>query len=363
MITYYIEEDEGHLLDEDLQQPQYRAAARGNAFSFFMPWEDILKSLSKVCSDPEMTMLPHDPETLSRMVYFHFRSNSTDVTKFFKQAKLRAHVVRDLLYLLIERDHPAFRGKGSTEDMRRRMREAVAARYPNTEEAHLPESQRQGIIPPAVFEEMKIAHVASKKKNASLVYDKAATPAERSELLESLSETIIPSAVVEERHADTTLDCNAAHVRAFEDYGVLKVQTGSTFVDQWNPEYVAQALPFTFSRGVGGPQYGDEIPARRRFEDSPLVSSSQFTRGITHRVESQFRNDWNCFPLLRNLYFRKAVLCSKKIWSGSAVVAGQAADSAVNLLIEAAQGLYRLIGKGTYKHQCGKQLPLKGSIV
>ena len=80
------------------------------------------------------------------------------------------------------------------------------------------------------------------------MYDKAATPAERSEILESLSETIIPSAVVEERHADTTLDCNAAHVRAFEDYGVLKVQTGSTFVDQWNPEYVAQALPFTFSR-------------------------------------------------------------------------------------------------------------------
>ena len=35
MITYYIEEDEGHLLDEDLQQPQYRAAARGNAFIFF----------------------------------------------------------------------------------------------------------------------------------------------------------------------------------------------------------------------------------------------------------------------------------------------------------------------------------------
>ena len=35
MIVYYIEEDEGHLLGEDLQQPQYRAAARGNAFSFF----------------------------------------------------------------------------------------------------------------------------------------------------------------------------------------------------------------------------------------------------------------------------------------------------------------------------------------
>ena len=143
---------------------------------------------------------------------------------------------------------------------------------------------------------------------------------------------------------------------------MLKVQTGSTFVDQWKSEYVAQALPFTFSRAVGGPQYGDEIPARRRFEDSPLVSSSQFTRGMAHRVESQFRTDWNCMPLLRNLHFRKAVLCSKKIWSGSAVVAGQAADADVNPYIEAAQGLHSHLKKGTYKHQCGKQLPLKGDV-
>ena len=261
-------------MTEDLQHPRYRAAARGNACSYFMPWEDILKSLSNVGSDPDLSMLPHDEDTLARLVGFQLPSNSTDVAKFFKQAQLRAHVVLKLLYLLIERDHPSFRGKGSADNLRRMMREAVAARYPNPEEAHLPESQRQGIIPPAVLKEIEIAHVASRNKGASLVYDKAATPAERSEVLDSLSETIRPNAIVEERHADTTLDCNAAHANAFADYGVLKVQTGSTFVDQWKSEYVAQAMPFTFSRPVGGPQYGDEVPARRRFEDSPLVSST-----------------------------------------------------------------------------------------
>ena len=52
----------------------------------------------------------------------------------------------------------------------------------------------------------------------------------------------------------------------------------------------------------------------------------------------------------------------KKIWSGSDVVAGQAADADANAYIEAAQGLYRHMQKGTYKHQFGKQLPLKGDV-
>ena len=234
MIVYYVEEDHGHLMTETLQQPQYRTAARGNAFSYFMPWEDILKSLRNVCADPDLSMLPHDDEVLARLVGFQLRSHSNDVTTFFKQAKLRAHVVLKLLYLLIEREHTCFRGKGSVEQLRQRMREAVASRYPDGEESHLPESQRQGIIPPAVLREMELAQLPS-KKSPSLVYDKAATPAERSEHLDSLDQTIRPSAIVEERHADTTLDCNAAHALAFKDFGTLKVQTGSSFVDQWKP--------------------------------------------------------------------------------------------------------------------------------
>ena len=75
---------------------------------------------------------------------------------------------------------------------------------------------------------MELAQSPS-KKSPSLVYDEAAKPAERSEHLDSLDQTIRPSAIVEERHADTTLDCNAAHALAFKDFGTLKVQTGSSF--------------------------------------------------------------------------------------------------------------------------------------
>ena len=115
-------------------------------------------------------------------------------------------------------------------------------------------------------------------------------------------------------------------------------------------------------RGLWVGHSGDEIPARRRSEDSPLVSSSQFTRGIALRIASQFRCDWSCLPLLRNLHFRRSDLHSKKIWSTSDVVARQPAEVDVNPYIDAAQRLYGLLHKGTYKHQCGKQLPLRGDV-
>ena len=83
---------------------------------------------------------------------------------------------------------------------------------------------------------------------------------------------------------------------------------------------------------------------------------------MTLRIESQFRCDWNCFPLLRNLHFRRSVTRSKKIWNFSDVIAGQPDDSHANQYIVAAQGLYQLLRKGTYLHQCGRQLPLNGDV-
>ena len=45
MIVYYVEGDRGHLMNEVLKENQHRAAVRGQAFSFIMPWDEIVKSL------------------------------------------------------------------------------------------------------------------------------------------------------------------------------------------------------------------------------------------------------------------------------------------------------------------------------
>ena len=47
MIVYYVEADRGHLMNEVLKENQPRTAARGQAFTFLMPWEDIVKSLDQ----------------------------------------------------------------------------------------------------------------------------------------------------------------------------------------------------------------------------------------------------------------------------------------------------------------------------
>ena len=44
-LAYYVEVDEGHLLNENLQDQKYRTRVRGSAVSYQMPWEDILREL------------------------------------------------------------------------------------------------------------------------------------------------------------------------------------------------------------------------------------------------------------------------------------------------------------------------------
>ena len=59
MLTYQLEEPYGHLMQETMQGPHARVAARGNVFSFMMSYEDILKNLQGVTSSSTRVPLPH----------------------------------------------------------------------------------------------------------------------------------------------------------------------------------------------------------------------------------------------------------------------------------------------------------------
>ena len=41
VVSFYIEEDRGHLMEEELHRSDFRVAVRGNVSSFSMPWEEI----------------------------------------------------------------------------------------------------------------------------------------------------------------------------------------------------------------------------------------------------------------------------------------------------------------------------------
>merc|ERR1712023_613305 len=65
LITYQLEEPYGHLMNETMQGPRGRTAARGNVFSFMMPWQDILQSLRHAEQESTRVALPHDGSVLA----------------------------------------------------------------------------------------------------------------------------------------------------------------------------------------------------------------------------------------------------------------------------------------------------------
>ena len=149
MIVYYIEGDYGHLMTERLGKQQFRTAVRGHCFSFQVPWEEILQCLKNTVDDITVSGLPRDEECLKYLLRLHIKVAGEDFTKNLKQVHLRPFVLVLLLHDLIEHKHEAFAGKGSAETLKQRMRKAVEQKYPERE-GHLPESERQGFIPPGI---------------------------------------------------------------------------------------------------------------------------------------------------------------------------------------------------------------------
>eukprot|EP00973_Karenia_brevis_P018601 2551073-Karenia_brevis.AAC.1 len=77
-----------------MQGPRGRTAARGNVFSFMMPWEDILKALQRADNDSTRIALPNDGAVLAVLLRVHIIGGSMDVTKHLRDVHLRVGVVR-----------------------------------------------------------------------------------------------------------------------------------------------------------------------------------------------------------------------------------------------------------------------------
>ena len=87
MICYYVEGDKGHLLNEQVRRPGRGYAVRGNAYSFHMPWEKIMKDIGKVVAADEAMELPHEPGVLKSAVLFSLRiGDVVDLNKWLPQA-------------------------------------------------------------------------------------------------------------------------------------------------------------------------------------------------------------------------------------------------------------------------------------
>ena len=145
LISYYIEGDRGHLMNEQVFQRTDPLVVRGNAYSFQMPWEKIIDGLKTLLEDDNSwKSLPHDENILAKMVLFNLRiGNVTDLSKWLPAARIRPHVVLKLMCNLVDRKYPLCTGSRVAQQIKEQIRQQLEAKFPE-KEAHLPEDQRQG---------------------------------------------------------------------------------------------------------------------------------------------------------------------------------------------------------------------------
>ena len=260
MMCFYIEGDQGHLLEETMFQSSFMSVVRGNVFSYHMPWETIIGFLNRTTSDEKLALLPHDPEYLAHMVQLHLKIGTLDMAKHIREIRVRAHVVLALGYDLINSGHAAYikmRESDKLKDFSRRMRAAQAAlkrrvqqRYPTLGK---PEDI-DGVVPPAVLRKIEEVQ-AIQRQSSTLTQQKNATPAEAASPLDEVFVGSRPQSLIAERTSDAGMDVAAQRTEVLRRYTPFDVKVDASYVTQFHSLYPSQVFHFTFPHMDGGPEY------------------------------------------------------------------------------------------------------------
>ena len=363
-----MEGDGGHLFNENLGEQRWRTMVRGSCVSYMMPWEDILRELRQNC-EVDGTALPRPSCCLKYLLRVHLNVAGHDMEKHIRGLRVRPFVLVKLLCFLIDREHEAFQGKGSAQELKEKMRRAVEAEYPETE-SQLPEDQREGEVPSSLWQFLREAEEKRRQEELTgekwdrrlkLFRTKNATPGDAATCVSKCLDEVRPMAMCLDRNNASS--CNPAEARenTFERFGSLHVQTGSKWLSQWCPQYFSQVLPFVIPRMVSGPDFREEAQPwrRQKFLDAPRVPVQTFVRAFARRVEAVCRTDWTALPILRSVSHKftaehtmstLANFCGKRGWT---------ADTKAAEFVKAAQSLYRHLHHG-FVGQGMHRIPIAG---
>jgi len=364
MMCFYIEGDQGHLLEETTFRSSFMTVVRGNVHSYHMPWEKILHFLNLTTTDEKLSLLPHDPEHLAHMVQLHLKIGTVDMAKHIKEIRVRAHVVLALGYELIKAGHEAYVKIGKSEKLKAisaRMRAAqetlkrrVKQRYPSLD---TPEDI-DGVVPPAVLR--KIEEIQAKQRHGkSLIQEKHATPSEGAAPVQEVFEGERPQSLIEERSSDAGMDAAAQRTEVLRQYTAFDVKVDAHYITQFHSLYPSQVFPFTLPYMVGGPEYFSRSDdSRRAFTYAPSgeyyeqfglpslpacakVDSRLWTAGIARRIEAQLQADWSLIPALRNLDFRHSMYAGSSLKFQTRVETADSLAAQARDYCEAAKNLYQ----------------------
>ena len=257
MICFYLEEDQGHVMKEDIFGARHRIAVRGNIFSFPMPWAEIMRMLLESANVSELTV-PHPPEMLAHMVRLHLNVGTNSITGHMKEVCVRTHVLLQLGYDLIESGHPALMKRSNAGPVPRAAVARIKAAYKRRVETLYPASLdpilvENGVVPPAVASVIEEGRKA--KKSASPLFEKNATPSAGATSVQNAFDAVQPQLVVPERSNSAGANTAEVGFAALSRYGDLQIQSGLTFLPQWKPQYLSEAWCFEFPHQTGGPQF------------------------------------------------------------------------------------------------------------
>ena len=59
MVSFYLEADRGHVLEEPVHRAEHRLAIRGNISAVSLPWEEIYGHFAQMTPHDRIATLPH----------------------------------------------------------------------------------------------------------------------------------------------------------------------------------------------------------------------------------------------------------------------------------------------------------------
>ena len=326
----------------------------------------------------KLRQVPHDEHTLATLLNVHIVGGSVDLSTHLDGATLRPAIVEQLIARLRTSGYPGYEenGPNSASKVRQRIESQYVRPYGAPK-----------FVPRAVQEAIKLAR-EQRVGRQSLVYDKNATPAEPATSVQALSATLRPLEIVAERSSQSMSEAHNEYGTVFQKYLTLDIHTGSTMMNQFHPQYIGMAHPYTWPAAVGGPDIpgherwrrpdeGDKcdllphIPRTQRALLWPQIESAHvvggafvrifdITRSMSQRIEGQFRRNWSFIPGLWNLYFRERVNLGLSLKLGTQSVRDEATKLEEQDAAVAAADLMKKLTNGTFTTVQGKRRKING---
>ena len=296
--------------DENAWMNDYRLAARGNATTFPLAWENLVEQLQSIGDIKSPNLLPRTGHQLAEVVRVLIKSNAAEketaesLTHILHQATVRRHVVLTLIQTAVNRNHPAYQHL----DMEQVLMKA----------SELPENG----IPPEI-----ISILPHDNDLDNLRPQKNATPVpgsmSPSQAASELGHWLKPNAVVCEKSSAGKSDLNAAQVSTLkatvpdseQDSTItsLTLTTGNRLLDQFKATYFGMAFPHVFKHctAMPDPPEWSPNPRHRRAPDAPRIELGKWVQVMARRCEAQIGRDWTFGFTSWNLLFRSALNLSR----------------------------------------------------